>query len=64
MKILLKKKSAYGNILYYPMCSTSKMLLSLIKRDNGTFAKTLLQWQIDIIKENGWTVEIEDSNYL
>lgn len=60
MKIKVRMKKAYGNIIYYPECEISKMILSLIKRDNSTFAKTFVQWQIDTIKDNGWEIDVID----
>jgi len=52
MKITVKEKSVYGNILLYPVCDTSKHFASLIG------AKTFQQWHLNTIEAMGYEIEI------
>lgn len=40
---------------YYPQCELSSLLCNMIKRRDGK-AACLMQWQIDLLKKHGWTV--------
>ena len=45
-------KNVYGNDLIYPACNTTKMITEL------TGTKTLVPYQINILKKNGYNFEI------
>jgi hypothetical protein len=45
-------KNVYGNDLIYPACNTTKIITEL------TGTKTLVPYQINILKKNGYNFEI------
>jgi hypothetical protein len=53
MKITIKEKNVYGNLLLYPVCETAKTLLLLTR--NATFSLA----DISVIQMLGYEVEIQ-----
>lgn len=53
MTIKLKQKSVFGNCLTYPNCEKSLLLAKLLG------VKTFNNYQINIIKELGYIIELE-----
>jgi len=53
LKIIIKKKTVYGNTLYYPVCENGIKFCQLIGK------KTLDLRDISIIKSLGYDVELE-----
>ena len=53
LKIIIKKKTVYGNELFYPVCEDAKKFCQLIGK------KTLDLRDISIIKSLGYEVKLE-----
>jgi len=51
--IVVKMETKYGNQLIYPVCQQAKLLTQL------TGQKTLTRAQVEIIKQLGFTVAVE-----
>jgi len=53
MKLIITKKSIYGNELFYPICENSKILLSLMNK------KTFNRIELSKIKLLGYEIELQ-----
>lgn len=53
LKIIIKKKTVYGNELFYPVCENSKKFCKLTNK------KTLDHRDIELIRSLGFEVSLE-----
>lgn len=58
MKIQFELKSAYGRILAYPACDTSRLLAELIEQ------KTFTRREIKLLKALGYLIETVSGSNL
>jgi hypothetical protein len=61
-KTLIVSRGKYGRSdRYYPSCSLSELLCSLMRRGGSRGeVQCLMGWQLDKLREFGFTVEIEE----
>jgi len=53
MKVIIKKKSVYGNVLFYPVCENAQKFCKLTNK------KTLDHRDIELIRSLGFEVSLE-----
>lgn len=52
MKLLFREHRAYGRIFYYAECDAAQALCNICDR------KSLQQWQLHLLRDNGFDVEV------
>ena len=57
MKLTLEPRTKYGHLYYYPMCETSRALVTL-NRDKRSKQKVLLKREVEMLKRIGFEVDL------